>query len=83
MASWELANHKQMEYEVTNYRDNWRNQRLRSELGRECNRDVSIVKKIGCLRVRYDRRADIHEAFLSLGCALICWHSLRKTLATR
>jgi transposase len=30
------------------------------------------------LRVRYDRRADIHEAFLSLGCALICWQSLRK-----
>jgi hypothetical protein len=25
------------------------------------------------LRVRYDKRADIREAFLSLGCALICW----------
>ena len=22
--------------------------------------------------------ADIHEAFLSLGCAWICWQSLRK-----
>ena len=30
------------------------------------------------LRVRYDKRADIHEAFLSLGCAWICWQSLRK-----
>ncbi len=30
------------------------------------------------LRVRYDKRADIHEAFLSLGCALICWRSLRE-----
>jgi transposase len=30
------------------------------------------------LRVRYERRADIHEAFLSLGCALICWHHLRS-----
>lgn len=30
-------------------------------------------------RVRYDKRADIHEAFLSLGCALICWQSLRRT----
>jgi transposase len=30
------------------------------------------------LRVRYEKRADIHEAFLSLGCALICWHCLRK-----
>ena len=24
------------------------------------------------LRTRYDRRADIHEAFMSLGCAMIC-----------
>jgi len=29
------------------------------------------------LRVRYEKRADIHEAFLSLGCALICWRALR------
>src|ERR671922_198469 len=28
------------------------------------------------LRVRYDKRADIHQAFLSLGCAWICWQSL-------
>jgi transposase len=31
------------------------------------------------LRVRYDKRGDIHEAFLSLACALICWHALRKS----
>jgi len=30
------------------------------------------------LRIRYDKRADIHAAFLSLGCAWICWRSLRK-----
>ena len=35
------------------------------------------------LRVRYDKGADIHEAFLSLGCALICWRSLRKIWMTR
>ena len=34
------------------------------------------------LRVRYDKRADIHEAFLSLGCALICWQSLRRRWLT-
>jgi transposase len=34
------------------------------------------------LRERYDKRADIQEAFLSLGCALICWHSLQDTWAT-
>ena len=31
------------------------------------------------LRVRYEKRADIHEAFLSLGCALIYWQFLRQT----
>jgi transposase len=31
------------------------------------------------LRVRYDKRADIHEAFLSRACALIGWQSLRKS----
>jgi len=31
------------------------------------------------LRVRYEKRADIHEAFLSLACALICWQALRKS----
>ena len=34
------------------------------------------------LRLRYDKRADIHEAFLSLACALICWQSLRRTSRT-
>jgi transposase len=34
------------------------------------------------LRVRYDKRADIHEAFLSLGCVWICWQSLRKNWMT-
>ena len=34
------------------------------------------------LRVRHHKRADIHEAFLSLGCALICWQSLRKAWRT-
>ncbi len=28
------------------------------------------------LTVRYERRADIHQAFLTLGCALICWNAL-------
>ncbi|EKS71963.1 transposase [Burkholderia sp. SJ98] len=26
------------------------------------------------LRIRFERRADIHEAFLKLGCCLICWN---------
>jgi transposase len=30
------------------------------------------------LLVRYDRRADIHEAFLALGCCLVCYRRLRN-----
>jgi len=30
------------------------------------------------LTVRYKRRADIHQAFRSLGCSLICWKALNR-----
>lgn len=30
------------------------------------------------LKVRYERRADIHQAFLELSCALICWNYLQQ-----
>jgi transposase len=30
------------------------------------------------LRIRWERRADIHEAFLSLACALICYRRLHS-----
>jgi transposase len=30
------------------------------------------------LRIRFDRRADIHEAFLTFGCSLVCWNILRR-----
>jgi len=32
------------------------------------------------LLVRYERRADIHEALLALGCCLICWRRLRSSM---
>src|SRR5215208_1734643 len=32
------------------------------------------------LLVRYDRRAEIHEAFLALGCCLVCFRRLRRSL---
>jgi transposase len=31
------------------------------------------------LRVRYERRADIHQAFLTLGCAVICYRFLKNS----
>jgi hypothetical protein len=30
--------------------------------------------------VRYERRADIHQAFFSLGCAVICHRYLKASL---
>ena len=40
-------------------------------------RSFSWLHNLRRLRVRYDRLACVHEAFLSLGCALICWNALQ------
>ena len=39
-------------------------------------RTLAWLSRFRRLTVRYERRADIHQAFLTLGCALICWTSL-------
>jgi hypothetical protein len=55
--------------------------------------ESSIMPELGCpeasgqsiallhwfrrLRIRWEIRDDIHEAFLSLACAIICWRRLR------
>ncbi|WP_368042310.1 transposase [Burkholderia pyrrocinia] len=31
------------------------------------------------LRIRFERRSDIHEAFLKLACSLVCWNSFSRT----
>ena len=38
-----------------------------------------IVPQFKRLFVRYDRRADIHLAFLALGCCLVCFRRLRSS----
>ena len=40
-------------------------------------RTLAWLGKYRRLVVRYERRADIHLAFLRLGCALICLHYLK------
>jgi len=35
-------------------------------------RTLAWLNRYRRLKVRYERRADIHQAFLTLGCALIC-----------
>ncbi len=39
-------------------------------------RTLAWLHQFRRLRIRYERRADTHEAFLTLGCALICWRFL-------
>jgi transposase len=39
-------------------------------------RTLSWLHQYRRLRVRYERRADIHQAFVDLGCILICYKTL-------
>jgi transposase len=41
-------------------------------------RTLAWLNRYRRLTVRYERRADIHHAFLTLGCCLICWKSLQQ-----
>jgi transposase len=40
-------------------------------------RTHSWLNRCRRLRVRYERRDDIYEAFQDLGCALVCWNFLK------
>lgn len=54
-----------------------------SRLGRTrwvVERTIAWLHRFRRLAVRYERRACVHEAFLTLGCALVCWYYLKPTL---
>jgi transposase len=40
-------------------------------------RTLAWLHRFRRLVVRYERRADVHQAFLTIGCALICWNFLK------
>jgi transposase len=42
-------------------------------------RTISWLHQHHRLRLRYERRADIHEAFLSIACSLICLKQLERS----
>jgi transposase len=42
-------------------------------------RSFAWLNQMRRLIIRYERRADIHEAFLRLGCCLICFSFLERT----
>jgi len=57
-----------------------------SGLGRErwvVERTFSWLHQYRRLRIRYERRDDIHEAFLAIGCGLICFKTLLRADALR
>jgi transposase len=58
-----------------------RNTNHGSGLGRTrwvVERTLSWLHQYRRLRVRYERRADIHEAFLTIGCIMICHNFIQR-----
>ena len=43
-------------------------------------RTFAWLHKLKRLLIRYDRRVEIHEAFLALGCCLVCFRRLQPSL---
>ena len=41
-------------------------------------RTFAWLSRLRRLKVRYERRLDIHEAFLLLGCALVTWRAVER-----
>ncbi|WP_411129716.1 IS5 family transposase [Streptomyces sp. x-19] len=41
---------------------------------------IALLHWFGRLRIRWETRDDVHEAFLKLACSLICWRRLQNTL---
>jgi transposase len=59
-----------------------RNTEHGSGIGRQrwvVERTISWLHQMKRLLVRYERRAEIHEAFLALGCCLICLRRLTNS----
>ena len=41
---------------------------------------IALLHQFRRLRTRFDRRDDIHETFMTMGCSMICWRRLRSSL---
>jgi transposase len=40
---------------------------------------IALLHQFRRLRTRFDKRDDVHEAFMSLGCSMICWRRLHSS----
>ena len=43
-------------------------------------RTLAWLHRFRRLNVRYERRPCVHEAFLTIGCALVCWYFLKPVI---
>ena len=82
--------HADKGYDIPRCRSALRRRRIRVRIARKgvdssqrlgrhrwvVERTLAWLNRFRRLSVRYERRADIHQAFLSLGCALICFKAL-------
>ncbi len=42
---------------------------------------IALLHQFRRLRTRFDKRDDIHESFMTLGCAMICWRRLHSSIS--
>jgi transposase len=40
---------------------------------------IALLHQFRRLRTRFDKRDDIHEAFMDIGCSMICWRRLHSS----
>ena len=40
---------------------------------------LALLHQFRRLRTRFDKRDDIHEAFMDMGCAMMCWRRLHNS----
>ena len=81
-------------YDHDKYRRELRRRRIKPEIARRqsehgsglgryrwvVERTFAWLHQFKRLLVRYDRRHEIHEAFLALGCCVVCYRRLRNSL---
>jgi transposase len=80
-------------YDHDKYRRQLRQRRVKPEIARRgsehgsglgryrwvVERTFAWLHQLKRLLVRYDRRADIHQSLLALGCCLVCFRRLRRS----
>jgi len=84
--------HADKAYDVPRCREALRRRRIKARIARRgvdsserlgrprwvVERTLAWFSRFRRLTVRYERRADIHEAFLSLAASLICWSYVQR-----